>query len=412
MSTTCFCAWPVGKSIAGGDWPGHRHLLAHRGWPGWFTVDLDASMPGREGLGRVGDMAQATTLFDRHDQPAFTIFKEQRIEVPLSRGRADLTEGDPRDRGSAVLRASRRRRRPDRRRGPRQPARTAGARRAAARITQQLARQSFLTPRQDAAAQAAGAHSRGRARAALHQARRSSSCISTRCISATACYGVEAASRGYFGKHASELTLAEAALLAGLVKSPSSLRADGQPRARDRRAATSCCRRCSTPARSTPAAWQPPRRPKPSSAATRSATGRAARPVLQGAGAAGARRAVRLAARLSGRPARLLDHRHADAAAAEAAVADQLERRDRSATRAARRARGRDAPQPTTTDRRCRPRSSRSIRTRARARDGRRPRLRREPLQPRGAGAAAAGLGVQAVRLRRRARGGLSRRRP
>ena len=35
-------------------------------------------------------------------------------------------------------------------------------------------------------------------------------------------YGVEAASRGYFGKHASELSVPEAALLAGLVKSPSS----------------------------------------------------------------------------------------------------------------------------------------------------------------------------------------------
>src|SRR5205823_6214381 len=35
-------------------------------------------------------------------------------------------------------------------------------------------------------------------------------------------YGVEAASRGYFGKHASELSVSEAALLAGLVKSPSS----------------------------------------------------------------------------------------------------------------------------------------------------------------------------------------------
>ncbi|HEY0781111.1 MAG TPA: transglycosylase domain-containing protein, partial [Thermoanaerobaculia bacterium] len=35
-------------------------------------------------------------------------------------------------------------------------------------------------------------------------------------------YGVEAASRGYLGKHASELTVADAALLAGLVKSPSS----------------------------------------------------------------------------------------------------------------------------------------------------------------------------------------------
>src|SRR4029077_17184380 len=34
-------------------------------------------------------------------------------------------------------------------------------------------------------------------------------------------YGVEAASLGYFGKHASELDVAEAALIAGLVKSPS-----------------------------------------------------------------------------------------------------------------------------------------------------------------------------------------------
>jgi membrane carboxypeptidase/penicillin-binding protein len=35
-------------------------------------------------------------------------------------------------------------------------------------------------------------------------------------------YGVEAASRGYFGKPASKLTVAEAALLAGLIQSPSS----------------------------------------------------------------------------------------------------------------------------------------------------------------------------------------------
>src|SRR5678815_1314382 len=35
-------------------------------------------------------------------------------------------------------------------------------------------------------------------------------------------YGAEAASRGYFGKPASDLTVSEAATLAGLVKSPSS----------------------------------------------------------------------------------------------------------------------------------------------------------------------------------------------
>jgi penicillin-binding protein 1A len=49
-------------------------------------------------------------------------------------------------------------------------------------------------------------------------------------------YGVEAASRGYFGKHASELSVAEAALLAGLVKSPSSYAPTvSQPRAIARR---------------------------------------------------------------------------------------------------------------------------------------------------------------------------------
>src|SRR4029077_4638747 len=34
------------------------------------------------------------------------------------------------------------------------------------------------------------------------------------------CYGVETASQAYFGKHASELNLSEAALLAGLIRSP------------------------------------------------------------------------------------------------------------------------------------------------------------------------------------------------
>ena len=36
-------------------------------------------------------------------------------------------------------------------------------------------------------------------------------------------YGVEAASKGYFGKPARELTLGEAAALAGLIKSPNNL---------------------------------------------------------------------------------------------------------------------------------------------------------------------------------------------
>ena len=50
----------------------------------WFMWSLSRDLPDRQSLRSIGDMAQATTLFDAHDQPAFTIFKEQRIEVPLA----------------------------------------------------------------------------------------------------------------------------------------------------------------------------------------------------------------------------------------------------------------------------------------------------------------------------------------
>ena len=49
-------------------------------------------------------------------------------------------------------------------------------------------------------------------------------------------YGVEAASRRYFGKSARDVTLAEAALLAGLLKAPSRLSPARDPKAADQRA--------------------------------------------------------------------------------------------------------------------------------------------------------------------------------
>jgi penicillin-binding protein 1A len=49
-------------------------------------------------------------------------------------------------------------------------------------------------------------------------------------------YGVEAASRRYFGKSAHDVTLAEAALLAGLVKAPSRLSPARDPKAAEKRA--------------------------------------------------------------------------------------------------------------------------------------------------------------------------------
>src|SRR2546428_12055993 len=76
----------------------HRHPNAWRGVVAAFAVAVTLSLVGgvwllasvRRGLpdddavGRIGEMAEATTVYDRADSLAFTIFKEQRIEEPLS----------------------------------------------------------------------------------------------------------------------------------------------------------------------------------------------------------------------------------------------------------------------------------------------------------------------------------------
>src|SRR4051794_21514010 len=51
----------------------------------WFVRDIVTGLPENTALRDIGTMAQATTLYDVHDAPAFTIFREQRIDVPLSR---------------------------------------------------------------------------------------------------------------------------------------------------------------------------------------------------------------------------------------------------------------------------------------------------------------------------------------
>ena len=51
----------------------------------WFAFDLTTGLPNRQALRDMGDMVQSTTIFDASDRPAFTIYKEQRIEVPLEK---------------------------------------------------------------------------------------------------------------------------------------------------------------------------------------------------------------------------------------------------------------------------------------------------------------------------------------
>src|SRR4029453_18069190 len=110
----------------------------------WFTWDVMSSTPKRDMLSRVGDMAQATTLLDLNGRPAFTIFKEQRIEIPLAKvspilQKAILSIEDQRfydHRGVDTIRVV----------GSALANLKMGRRaQGASTLTQQLARQSFLT---------------------------------------------------------------------------------------------------------------------------------------------------------------------------------------------------------------------------------------------------------------------------
>ena len=164
-------------------------------------------------------MAQATVLLDTHDQRAFTLYREQRIEVPLKRisphlVRAIVAVEDQRfydHDGIDLVRVA----------GAafnnvRQGSRSQGG----STLTQQLARNSFLTPEKTYT----------RKIKELVLARRIEAEYSkdqilemylNKVYFGAGLYGAEAAALGYFGMPAADLSLAQAALLAGLVKSPS-----------------------------------------------------------------------------------------------------------------------------------------------------------------------------------------------
>jgi 1A family penicillin-binding protein len=194
-------------------------IWAAVGASAWFVRDIVTGLPERDGLHAVSTMAQATTLLDMHDQPAFTIFKEQRIEVPLSRVspllvRAILAVEDQRfyEHGGVDI------------------VRVAGAalinlreRRAAqggSTITQQLARQSFLSSDKTIQRKLKEVVVAFRLEREFTK-QQILELYLNKVYFGDGLYGVEAASRGFFGKHAKDVDLAEADLLAGLVKSPS-----------------------------------------------------------------------------------------------------------------------------------------------------------------------------------------------
>ncbi len=195
-------------------------VLAATGWAVSFVYGVASSLPDQASLRRAALMAQATTIYDDSDKPVFTIFKEQRIEIPLARMSPHLVDAivaiedqrffehhgfDVTRIAGAVVANLRHRR----------------AAQGASTITQQLARQSFLTPDKTLRRKLAELLLAARLER-MFTKRQILEMYLNRVYFGDGLYGVEAASLGYFGKHASELDIAQAALLAGLVRSPSS----------------------------------------------------------------------------------------------------------------------------------------------------------------------------------------------
>src|ERR671912_189375 len=163
----------------------------------WVVHDLTAGLPSKAQIRDLGEMAQATTILDAKEVPVFTIFKEQRI---YDHNGVDLIRI-----GAAVLRNVQEGRRAE----------------GGSTITQQLARQSFLsrdkTYRRKSREIILAAHIERE-----YSKKEILELYLNKVYFGDGLYGVEAASLGYFGKHASELGVDEAALLAGLIQSPSS----------------------------------------------------------------------------------------------------------------------------------------------------------------------------------------------
>jgi 1A family penicillin-binding protein len=185
-----------------------------------FLAGLRDGLPDQAAMRRIGEMDQATAVFDENDRLAFTIFKEQRIEVPLSQVSPNLTKAitaieDQRffehhgfDLFRIVSAAAANVRHNRRAQG-------------GSTITQQLARQSFLTPNKSYRRKLQELILAARLER-LYTKQQILELYFNKVYFGDGLYGVEAAARGFFGKHASQVTVAEAALLAGLVKSPSS----------------------------------------------------------------------------------------------------------------------------------------------------------------------------------------------
>jgi len=178
-----------------------------------------AQLPDSQAVQAVGTMPHATTIVDVKGRHAFTIFQEQRLPVPLSRISPHLV--------GAIIAVEDQR---FYRHGGFDVIRVLGAgwnnvlegraEQGGSTITQQLARLSFLTSEKTLRRKLQEVILATRLERAFTKDQILEMYLN-KAYFGDGLYGVEAASLGYFGKHASDVSAAEAALIAGLVKAPS-----------------------------------------------------------------------------------------------------------------------------------------------------------------------------------------------
>jgi 1A family penicillin-binding protein len=194
-------------------------LFAAAGRIAVFTWNVAAELEQATRLAELGPRPQATVVFDRHGQPAFSFFVEQRTDVSLDRIAPQMV--------AALLAVEDQRF--FRHRGV-DPVRIAAAAwnnaragrivQGASTLTQQLARASQLSPRRTFERKLREAMIASRLEHRYSKAEILEAYLNT-VYFGEGWYGVEAAARGYFAKPAARLEAHEAALLAAIIRSPS-----------------------------------------------------------------------------------------------------------------------------------------------------------------------------------------------
>jgi 1A family penicillin-binding protein len=184
-----------------------------------FTIAVATELDRATSLTGLAARAQTTIVLDRHGQPAFAFHTERRIDVTIEQVSSHMLHAivaveDRRFHSHYGL----------------DPIRIVGAALRNVRagrvieggstITQQLARASRLSPARTFERKLREAMLAVRLEERYSKAQILQEYLNT-VYFGEGFYGVEAASRGYFGKPAAELAPAEAALLAALVRTPS-----------------------------------------------------------------------------------------------------------------------------------------------------------------------------------------------